>query len=75
MPPFIFLTSDGQTTAPNLEDIDNLQVLGITNGHNSREAFNRLLQENAWIKESDYEEVLCLELKSERGEWLTIHHQ
>lgn len=72
MPPFIFLTSEGQTTALNLEDIENLQVLGITNGNNSREAFNRLLQENTWIKESDYEEVLCLELKSEKGEWFKI---
>lgn len=72
MPPFIFLTSEGQTTAPNLEDIENLQVLGITNGYNSREAFNRLLQENAWIKEAGYKEVMVMELKNEEVKNLSL---
>ena len=72
MPPFIFITQEGLTTAPNHEDIENLQFLGITNGENSREAFENLLKENEWIRESDYTEVQGFELKSEKGEYFNI---
>ncbi|MFZ6015161.1 MAG: hypothetical protein ACOYUZ_02275 [Patescibacteria group bacterium] len=73
MPSFIFLTQEGQTLAPNLKDIDNLQVLGIANGQTYREALDNLLRENEWIKESDYEEVMALELKSEKVEIFDLH--
>ncbi len=72
MPPFIFITQEGLTTAPNHEDIENLQFLGIANGETSREAFENLLKENDWIHESDYTEVQAYELKSEKGEYFTI---
>ncbi|MDF1496976.1 MAG: hypothetical protein P1P90_02855 [Patescibacteria group bacterium] len=72
MPPFIFITQEGLTQAPNLEDIENLQFLGITNGENSRQAFENLLQENDWIRDSDYTEVQAFELKSEKGEYFSI---
>jgi len=72
MPPFIFITQEGFTQAPNFEDIENLQFLGITNGETSREAFENLLKENEWICDSDYTEVQGFELKSEKGEYFYI---
>ena len=72
MPPFIFITQEGLTQEPNHEDIENLQVLGITNGETSRQAFENLLEENDWIRDSDYTEVQAYELKSGKGEWFTV---
>ncbi len=73
MPQFIFITQEGLTQAPNLEDIENLQVLGITNGETSRQAFENLLEENDWIRDSDYTEAQGFELKSDKGEWFKIN--
>ena len=67
-PSFIFLTQEGTTTAPNLEDIENLQLLRITNGETSHQTFENLLRENEWIKEADYSEAMALELKAEKPE-------
>jgi hypothetical protein len=73
MPPFIFLTQEGTTTAPNQEDNENLQLLGITNGETSRQAFEKLLEENDWIHDSDYTEAQAFELKSDRAEYFKIN--
>ena len=72
MPSFIFLTHEGLTQAPNFEDIENLQLLGIATGKTSREAFENLLKENDWIRDSDYTEATAHELQSERGEYFYI---
>jgi len=74
MPPFIFLTQEGTTTSPNQKDIENLQVLGITNGEKSRQAFEKLLVENDWIRESGYTEVQAFELKSDKAEYFKINN-
>lgn len=72
MPSYIFLTQEGFAQAPNLEGIENLQLLGIAIDETSKQAFQKILQENDWIKDSDYKEVICFELKSDRGEYFTI---
>ncbi len=66
MPSYIFLTAEGSTLTPNHTDIENLQVLGTATGESSREALDNLLQENEWIKESDYSEAVAMELNSEK---------
>ena len=50
MKKFIFVTSEGETIAPNGSDVENLQVIGIVdNVENEDEALKKLLQENSWI--------------------------
>lgn len=47
---YIFITSEGETIAPNGNGIKNMQVVGIVeNVETEDEALKKLLQENAWI--------------------------
>lgn len=56
MKKYIVLTPEGQSTAPNLEvEINNLQVLGVVeNVNNENEAIVKLLKENTWIIDAEY---------------------
>lgn len=56
MKKYIILTPEGQTIAPNSKvDISNLQVLGIVeNVNNENEAIIKLLKENTWIIDAEY---------------------
>jgi hypothetical protein len=53
---YIILTPEGETLAPNRNfEVNNLQVLGIIeNVSNENEAIVRLLQENEWIFDAQY---------------------
>lgn len=48
---YIFITMEGETTAPKGNDVNNLQVLGITEGESASTARTNLLLENPWILE------------------------
>ena len=50
MSTYIFYTDEGYTIAPNSEELDSLQVLGIEDGENEEEAFTNLHKNNEWIK-------------------------
>ena len=55
MKKFIFVTSEGETIAPNGSDVENLQVIGIVdNVENEDEALKKLLQENSWIFDAEF---------------------
>ncbi|MGI9036637.1 MAG: hypothetical protein ACR2GD_11445 [Pyrinomonadaceae bacterium] len=55
MKKFIFITHEGDTTAPNGSKVENLQVIGIVeNVENENEALKKLLQENAWIFDAEF---------------------
>ncbi len=55
MKKFIFVTSEGETIAPNGSDVENLQVIGIVNNvENEDEALKKLLQENSWIFDAEF---------------------
>jgi len=55
MKKFIFITSEGETTAPNGSDVENMQVIGIVeNVESEDEALKKLLQENAWIFDAEF---------------------
>jgi len=56
MKKFIILTPEGQTTAPNPDiEINNLQVIGIIEKvNNENEAIVKLLRENTWIIDAEY---------------------
>ena len=66
---YIFITNEGHTYQPGSEaiepDIENCQVLGFSKGNDAAEAFNALLEENAYLLETSFDEVVCLELKNE----------
>jgi hypothetical protein len=66
MSKFIFITPEGKTFSPNDIEVDNFQVIGIVeNVENENEALKRLLMENEWILETEYNvaEFICYEIK------------
>jgi len=66
---YIFITIEGYTYQPRSEaiepDIENCQVLGFAKGDDADEAFKALLKGNAYLLETSFDEVVCLELKNE----------
>ena len=53
---YIFYSEDGYCESPTGEQVENFQVLGITNGNNEQQAYASLLKENKWIKENKFRE-------------------
>jgi len=64
---YIFLTSEGYTYQPDSEsyesDIDNLQVIGVSEGNNSKMAFKNLIKNNEYLLETKFDEIFCYELR------------
>lgn len=56
MKKFIFITKEGQTTAPNENiEVNNMQVMGIVEGvENEDAALIKLLKENSWIIDAEF---------------------
>jgi len=54
MAQFIFYTFEGSTIAPNNEDVENLQILGIESGLHANDALEKLLTDNKWIEKSGF---------------------
>lgn len=66
---YIFITDEGYTCQPNstsLEpDCENAQVLGIVAGKNENDAFKNLLEQNEYLKDSNFNEIYCYKLSSD----------
>lgn len=55
MKKFIFITNEGETTAPNGDDVENMQVIGVVeNVETEDEALKKLLKENSWIFDAEF---------------------
>ncbi len=55
MKKFIFITSEGETIAPNGNEVENLQVIGIVENVETEDgALKKLLQENSWIFDAEF---------------------
>ena len=55
MKTYIFITHEGETTAPNGSEVENMQVIGIiANAANEDAALKQLLQENPWIFDGEF---------------------
>ncbi len=55
MKKFIIVTSEGETIAPNGNNVQNMQVIGIIeNAENEDDALKKLLQKNSWIFDSEF---------------------
>lgn len=65
---YIFITTEGYTYSPNNSDsepdVENCQVLGFAIAVNSIEAFIKLKENNSYLKELGFREVLCYELRN-----------
>jgi len=63
---FIFLTTEGFTFQPdstNIEpDIENLQVIGFSDGVNAEDAIEKLLENNQYLKQTSFNEIFSMEL-------------
>lgn len=62
---FIFLTDEGYTFQPESDlvdsEMDNLQVLGFSEGLNIDEAIVKFIQENEFLNELNFDNVLFLD--------------
>jgi hypothetical protein len=74
---YIFLTDKGFTFQPNSEsiepDIENLQVLGISKGRDSKDAFENLLKENGYLIDTTFNNVISYELNKDYKNSIVYH--
>ena len=66
MKKFIFITPEGNTTAPNGDEVENMQVIGIVKVvADENEALKKLLLENEWIFDAEFNiaEFICYEIR------------
>jgi len=65
---YIFLTDEGYTFMPNSEsdvpNIENLQVIGISNGENEKEAFYNLMCQSENLVEISFDKIFCYKLSN-----------
>lgn len=65
---YIFLTDEGYTFMPNSEsdvpNIENLQVIGISNGENEKEAFYDLMSQSENLMETSFDKIFCYKLSN-----------
>ena len=63
---FIFLTTEGYTFQPDSDaptpDIENMQVIGISSGSSSDEAFDNLLSTHAYLRDTSFKNIFCYKL-------------
>lgn len=75
---YIFLTTEGHTFQPNSEsiepDIENLQVIGFTQGNDSKDAFHNLIKENGYLFKTTFDEIFCYELAKDYEEKRVYYH-
>ena len=76
MKDFIFITFEAYTFQPNNEsdipDIENMQVIGFSKGLNSKEAFENLKIKSSYLKETNFNEIISIELKDKKFEYFNL---
>lgn len=76
MKDFIFITFEGYTFQPNSEsdipDIENMQVIGFSKGLNSKEAFENLKIKSSYLQETNFNEIISIELKDKKFEYFNL---
>lgn len=73
---FIFVTTEGETYQPVVNDIvflgfreiENLQVIGMSKGVDAEDAFNNLINEYTYIKKTTFSEVIAWQLANDYQE-------
>jgi len=76
MKKYIFLTAEGATFQPKSESsvpaIDNLQVIGFTEGISAKKAFKNLLKENPYLFETSFDEIFAIPLQSSKKHYFLL---
>ncbi|MEK6681415.1 MAG: hypothetical protein AABY79_05560 [Nitrospirota bacterium] len=76
MKSYIFITNEGFTFQPNSEsqepDIENCQVVGFGKGNTVQEALKNMLMSNEYLIETNFDEIIGLELKHDVEEYLSL---
>lgn len=65
MKKYIFITPEGNTSSPNGDEVENMQVIGIVENVTSEdEALKKLLLENEWVIDAEFNiaEFICYEI-------------
>lgn len=73
---FLFITPDGVTYSSALKiypDVENLQVLGYGEGATEEEAFDNFIEQNKWILDTEFKEIICVEIKRKISEGKTFY--
>lgn len=69
MKTYIFITQEGVTYQPKSlspeADIENCQVVGFAKGDDENKALQHLLKENEYLLDTNFNEIICMELKNE----------
>jgi|GEM_PF-996898 len=64
---YIFITTKGYTFQPESEsiepDIENCQVVSFAQGKDEKQAFENLINDNDYLLETTFDELICLELR------------
>jgi len=64
---YIFITEEDLTYQPNSSspepDIENCQVIGFAKGKDEDEAFKNLIKESGYLLNTNFNEIICIELK------------
>ena len=58
---FILFTDEGFTYDPSDKEISNMQILGNGSGNNIQEAFKNFKQNQSYLSEFAFKEVIALE--------------
>ena len=69
---FIFYTNEGFTEDKHNRLTENCQILGWSEGKTAEEAFEKLLQENEYVKEWNFDNIMCQELVSDKIYYFSI---
>ena len=73
---YIFLTTEGLTFQPNSvssePDIENMQVIGFAQGKTGQEALKKLLELNAYLSNTNFDEIFAVQLANDRREYFSL---
>lgn len=69
MKKYIFYTNDGFSQDKNLQNTENCQILGLSQGENVKHAYDNLIKENDYILSHNYENIMAYEIN---GELITL---
>lgn len=74
---YIIYTTEGYTTSPNNNNVENCQVLGSVLGENVDDAQKNLIKENPWIKKCGYDisKTICKQLITDEIKYLLKSNQ
>jgi len=66
MKKYIFYTADGFTQDSSENEVENCQILGWSSGVSPDNAFKNFKKENQFVKNFNFDDILCQELLSEK---------